>query len=64
MNLKLSHIDEDAIMKKDDAWAVDEELSLHCIMESCLNFANETMELQPMGEKMGVRVLSTTQSFI
>jgi hypothetical protein len=40
-------------MMKDDAGAVDEELSLHCIMESCLNFANETTELQSMGENGG-----------
>jgi hypothetical protein len=30
-------------------------------MESCLDFANETTELQSMGEKMGVRVLLTTK---
>jgi hypothetical protein len=31
------------------------------MMESCLDFANEITELQPVGEKMGVRVISTTK---
>jgi hypothetical protein len=55
-------LDNYAIIKKDDAdGAVDEELSLQCPMESCLDFANEIRELQPMGERMGVRVISTTK---
>jgi hypothetical protein len=55
-------LDDYAIIKKDDAdGAVDEELSLQCLMESCLDFANEITELQSMGEKMGVRVISTTK---
>jgi hypothetical protein len=56
-----SRLDDYAIMKKDETGAVDEEFSLHCLMESCLDFANETTELQSMGEKMGVRVISTTK---
>jgi hypothetical protein len=56
-----SRFDDYAIIKKDDSGAVDEELSLHCLMESCLDFANEMTELQSMGEKMGVRVISTTK---
>jgi hypothetical protein len=31
--IDLLHLDEYAIIKKDDAGAVDEELSLHCIRE-------------------------------
>ena len=56
-----SRLDDYAIIKKDYAGAVDEELSLQCLMESCLDFANEMTELQSMGEKMGVRVISTTK---
>ena len=57
-----SRLDDYAIIKKDDAdGAVDEELSLQCLMESCLDFANEITELQSMGEKMGVRVILTTK---
>jgi hypothetical protein len=45
-------LDDYAIIKKDDAdGAVDEELSLQCLMESCLDFADEITELQSMGEK-------------
>jgi hypothetical protein len=61
--IDVSPLDEHAIIKKDDAGAADEELSLHCIMKSCLDFANETAELQSMGEKMGVRVLSITKFY-
>jgi hypothetical protein len=43
-----------AIIKKDGAGAVDEELSLKCLMECCLDFTNEITEL-------GVRVISTTK---
>ena len=51
-----------AKIKKDDAdGAVDEELSIQCLIKSCLDFTNEIAELQPMGEKMGVRVISTTK---
>ena len=39
------------IIKKYDTGAVDEELSLRCLMDSCLDFANEITELQSMGEK-------------
>ncbi len=56
-----SRLDEYAIIKKDDRGTVDEEFSLQCIMESCLDFANEATELQTMGEKMGVRVIATTK---
>ena len=56
-----SRLDDYAIIKKDYAGAVDKELSLQCIMESCLDFADEMTELQSMGEKMGVRVISTTK---
>jgi hypothetical protein len=56
-----SRLDEHAIVKKDDRGAVDKELSLQCIMESCLDFANEATELQTMGEKMGVRAIATTK---
>jgi hypothetical protein len=57
-----SRLDDYTIIRKDDAHgAVDLELSLQCLMESCLDFANEIMEVQPMGEKMGVRVISTTK---
>jgi hypothetical protein len=54
-------LEEYAIIKKDDTGAVDEEFSLQCILESCLDFANEATELQTMGEKMGVRVIATTK---
>jgi hypothetical protein len=56
-----SRLDNYAIIKKDDAGAVDEELSLQCLVESCLDFANEITELRLMGEKKGVRVLSTAK---
>ena len=59
--IDVSRFDDYAIIKKDDTGAVDEELSLQCLMESCLDFANEITELQSMGEKMGVRVISTTK---
>jgi hypothetical protein len=48
------------MIKKDDD-AVGHLMSLQCIMEYCLNFANEAMELQSMGDKMSVRVLSMTK---
>jgi hypothetical protein len=59
--LLLPLLDEPTIIKRDYAGAFDEELSLHCMMESCLDFSNETMELQLMGEKLGVIVLSMTK---
>jgi hypothetical protein len=55
----VAHLEERAIIKKDDVGAVDEEFSLQCILASCLDFANQTTELQTMGEKMGVRVIAT-----
>jgi hypothetical protein len=54
-------LDDYAIIKTDNAGAVDEELSLKCLMEYCLDFANGIMELKPVGEKMGVRVITTTK---
>jgi hypothetical protein len=51
----VSCLDENTIIKKYDAWVVDEELSLHCMIESCLDLENETKELQStMGEQMGL----------
>jgi hypothetical protein len=59
--IDVAYLEEYAIIKKDDMGAVDEEFSLQCILASCLDFANETTELQTMGEKMGVRVIATTK---
>jgi hypothetical protein len=53
--IDVSCLDDYAIMKKDKTGAVDKDLSLHCLMvESCLDFANKTTELQSMGEKWGL----------
>jgi hypothetical protein len=59
--IDVSHLDNYAIMKKDETGAVDKELSLHCLMESCLDFANETTEVRSMREKRGVRVILMTK---
>jgi hypothetical protein len=56
-------LEEHATIKKDDVGAIDREFSLQCILASCLDFANETTELQMMGEKMGLESLQQ-QSFM
>lgn len=58
----VSCLDEYAIIKKGDQGAVDKDFSLQCIMESCLDFANEAADLQTRGEKVGVtRIIEATK---
>ena len=49
-------MEEYAIIRKDDGGAVNEEYSLQCIMESCLDFANEATKLQTMGGKWALEL--------
>jgi hypothetical protein len=52
--IDVSCLEEYAIIKKDDAGAVVKELSLQCMIESCLDCTNELTELQSVrGEKWG-----------